>query len=93
MIAKSIKSFIAMVFVLTTTSVGAYNSELSARYEKLFAPVKGGKVGKVLHLIKADVFIEDIKKGKRPMIIDVRTPAEWGVFTAVVPGSMVVPVN
>lgn len=93
MLAKTLQTLVVTVFVMAATTGWAYNQELAASYERLFAPVAGAKAGKALHLIKAEAFVEDIKRGKRFVTIDIRTLAEAEFFTMVLPGSMVIPVN
>lgn len=57
------------------------------------APVKGAGAGKALHLIKPDAFLEKVKKHEPLVALDIRTPAETGVFSATLPGTLVIPVN
>ena len=54
------------IIVAVTSSTGwAYDQSLAASYQKLFEPVKGANAGKALHLIKPEMFIEGLKKGKQ----------------------------
>lgn len=78
---------------MSSTTSWAYDRELAASYQKLFEPVTGAKAGKGLHLIKPDVFVEDLKKGKRYVAIDVRTPAESYIYSMTLPGTMYIPIN
>jgi rhodanese-related sulfurtransferase len=93
MMKKLLHILLATAMVVTSTSVLAYNQELAASYQKLFEPVAGIKAGKALHLVKPDAFMEDLKKGKQIVTIDVRTPAESVVFTMTLPGSLSIPAN
>jgi len=67
--------------------------ELAQSYAKLFEPARGGATGKALHFVKPEDFVKDIKGGKAYVTIDVRTPAESGVFTMTLPNSLAIPVN
>jgi rhodanese-related sulfurtransferase len=88
-----LQTLLATAFLLAATTGWAYNPELAASYARLFEPVAGAKAGKALHLIKPEQFIEDLKRGRRFVTIDVRTLAEAEVFTMILPGSLVIPVN
>jgi rhodanese-related sulfurtransferase len=66
---------------------------MAKSYATLFAPVKGAGAGKALHLIPPDAFL-NIVKAKEPLVVlDIRTPAETGVYSVTLPGSLVIPVN
>jgi hypothetical protein len=93
MISKLSQVSLAAILVLGSTVSWAYDQDLAASYQRLFEPVTGAKIGKALHLIKPEALVEDLKKGKLYVAIDVRTPAEFGVFTMSLPGSMVIPTN
>jgi rhodanese-related sulfurtransferase len=66
---------------------------MAESYAKLFAPVEGAGAGKALHLMKPDAFLNKVKANKPLVALDVRTPAEIGVFTSILPGSLTIPVN
>jgi len=91
--AKTLQTIVATVLVLATTTGWTYDQELAASYERLFEPVAGAKAGKALHLIKPEQFVEDLKRGKQFVTIDIRTLAEAEIFTMLLPGSLVIPVN
>lgn len=93
MIAKLLSFFFASFLALGSTLSWAYNQELAASYEKLFEPVAGAKAGKALHLVSPEAFIENLKKGKQYVALDVRTPAEFSVYTMALAGSMSIPVD
>ena len=88
-------SFVSLAAVLAVSSTvsWAYDQELAASYQRLFEPVTGVKAGKGLHLITPEALVENLKKGKQFVAIDVRTPTEYGIFTMALPGSMVIPTN
>lgn len=44
-------------------------------------------------MIKPDAFLEKVKKHEPLVALDIRTPAETGVFSATLPGTLVIPVN
>ena len=93
MIRKFLHVSFASILVLSSTASWAYNQELAASYQRLFEPVSGAKSGKALHLITPNALVEGLKKGKQFVAIDVRTPAEAGLFTMAIPGSLSIPVN
>ena len=93
MITKSLYIILAAALALSSTMSWAYNQELAASYQKLFQPVAGAKAGKALHLVKPEVFVEDLKKGKSYVAIDVRTPAEFYIYSMTLPGSLYIPIN
>ena len=71
----------------------SYDTAMAESYANLFAPVKGAGAGKALHLMKPDALLNKIK-AKEPLVsLDVRTPAEIGVFTSILPGSLMIPMN
>ena len=74
-------------------SVWAYDAAMAESYAELFAPVKGAGAGKALHLMKTDVFLNKVK-AKEPLVaVDIRTPAETGVYSATLPGTLVIPIS
>jgi rhodanese-related sulfurtransferase len=74
-------------------SVWAYDAAMAESYAELFAPVKGAGAGKALHLMKPDVFLNKVK-AKEPLVaVDIRTPAETGVYSATLPGTLVIPIS
>lgn len=87
-----LKTGLALVLsVAFAPPLGAYDHDLAAAYAALFAPVKGAKAGKQLHLIKPDQFVKDVKSGKRVITVDIRTPAETQFFTGNLPGHVAIP--
>jgi len=71
----------------------SYDVAMAQSYEKLFAPVKGAQAGKAMHLMKPDAFVNKVKEKKPLVVLDIRTPAETGVYGATLPGTLVIPVN
>ena len=71
----------------------SYDSVMAESYADLFAPVKGAGAGKALHLIPPDVFLNKVKAKEPLVVLDIRTPAETGVYSVTLPGSLVIPVN
>jgi rhodanese-related sulfurtransferase len=70
----------------------SYDAALAESYAKLFAPVQGAAAGKALHLIKPDAFLNKIKAREPLVVIDVRTPAETGVYSVTLPGTLTIPI-
>ena len=81
------------ITVALATPAWSYDTAMAESYAKLFAPVKGAGAGKALHLMKPDAFLNKVK-AKEPLVaLDIRTPAEIGIFTSILPGSLTIPVN
>ena len=93
MIRKLSQVLLAAILAMGSTLGWAYDQELAASYQRLFEPVAGAKAGKALHLVKPEALVEDLKKGKQFVAIDVRTPKESGVFMMALPGSMAIPTS
>ena len=90
------KPFTLLLVVIMLSVAGpawSYDTDMAASYAELFAPVKGAGAGKALHLIKPDAFLEKVKTGEPLVALDIRTPAETGVFTVALPGALVIPMN
>jgi len=71
----------------------SYDTAMAKSYADLFAPVKGAGAGKALHLMKPDAFLGKVKAKEPLVVVDIRTPAETGVYSATLPGTLVIPVN
>jgi rhodanese-related sulfurtransferase len=71
----------------------SYAELLAKSYAELFAPVQGAGAGKALHLIKPDAFLDKVKAKEPPVVLDVRTPAETGVYGVTLPGALMIPIN
>jgi rhodanese-related sulfurtransferase len=71
----------------------AYDNGLAEGYAQLFAPVKGAKAGKAMHLMKPDVLVAKVRAGEPVVGLDIRTPTEAALFTAAMPGSMSIPLS
>ena len=93
MYTRLLHTLVVLIVTVGTSESWASPPALAASYQQLFEPVTGAQAGKALHLIKPEGFIEDLKKGKQFVAIDIRTPAESVVFTITFPGSMRIPAN
>ena len=85
-------TFLAVAITITGPA-WSYDSAMAGSYADLFAPVKGAGAGKALHLIPPDVFLDKVKAKEALVVLDIRTPAETGVYSVTLPGSLVIPVN
>jgi len=86
-------TFLLAITVAFAGPAWSYDAAMAESYAKLFAPVKGAGAGKALHLIKPDAFLNKVKAKESLVALDVRTLAEIGVFTSILPGSLMIPVN
>lgn len=71
----------------------SYDAAMAESYAQLFAPVKGSAAGKALHMMKPDAFVNKVKAKEPLMALDVRTPAEMGVYSVTLPGSFAIPLS
>jgi rhodanese-related sulfurtransferase len=81
------------VVVIFTGPVWSYDTAMAESYAKLFAPVKDAGAGKALHLIPPDVFLNKVKAKEPLVVLDIRTPAETGVYGVTLPGALVIPID
>ena len=84
---------ILAVVITVAGPAWSYDSVMAESYAELFAPVKGAGAGKALHLMKPDVFLNKVKAKELLVAVDIRTPAETGVYSATLPGTLVIPLD
>jgi rhodanese-related sulfurtransferase len=83
----------ALVLLFAASAGSAYDVGLAGGYAQLFAPVKGITAGKALHFMTVPAFVDLVKSGKGLVTVDVRTPAETGVFGVTLPNSLQIPID
>jgi len=93
MLVRLLTITLLAVTVIITEPVWSYDSAMAESYAELFAPVKGAGAGKALHLMKPDAFLNKVKAKEPLVVVDIRTPAETGVYSATLPGSLLIPIN
>jgi rhodanese-related sulfurtransferase len=71
----------------------SYDTALAESYASLFAPVKGADAGKALHLMKPDAFLEKVANQEPLVALDIRTPAEMGIVSSTLPGTLMIPIS
>ena len=81
------------VALVTSGPAWSYDTAMAASYARLFAPVKGAEAGKALHLTSAEAFIDALKAKEPMVVVDIRTPAETGVYGLTLPGSLKIPTS
>jgi rhodanese-related sulfurtransferase len=81
------------VSVAATNAAWAYDESLAKSYEKYFAPFSGKATGKTMQMIKPPDFVAAVQEGENLFVLDVRTPAETGIYGITIPGSVVVPMD
>jgi rhodanese-related sulfurtransferase len=87
-------ALISVVFALLCAAPAwSYDSAMAESYAKLFAPVKGAGAGKALHLMSPAVFVDKVKANQPLVTLDVRTFAEIGFYTSMLPGALVIPLE
>jgi len=82
-----------VLLAVPSTAIFAYNQDLAASYEKFLRPFAGGTTAKTLQQIKVPDFMKAVKKGEKLVVLDVRTPAESGVFGINVPDTLTIPMD
>jgi len=90
MFIRLLTTTLLAVAVTFAGSAWSYDAAMAQSYAKLFAPVKGAGAGKAMHLIKPDGFLSKVKAKEPLVVLDVRTPAETGVYSATLPGTLVI---
>jgi rhodanese-related sulfurtransferase len=93
MLSNLLKIVLAAMALAVTGPAWSYDTAMAQSYAKLFAPVTGASAGKALHLMKPDAFVNKVKAEEPLTVLDVRTPAETGIFSATLPGTLVIPVD
>ena len=93
MLKRLLQTMSLAVAVIFASPVWSYDVTMAESYAKLFAPVKGAGAGKAMHLMKPDAFVNKVKSKEPLVVLDVRTPAETGIYSATLPGTLVIPVN
>lgn len=67
---------IASAITLSLTSAHAYDVELAKKLDSFYEKMTFAPLAKSNLLIKADAFVEEVKKDPSIVVIDVRTPQE-----------------
>jgi rhodanese-related sulfurtransferase len=93
MLTRILTTTLLAVAVAFAGPAWSYDTAMAESYAKLFAPVKGAGAGKALHLIKPDALLNKVKAKEPLVILDIRTPAETGVYSVTLPGSLMIPVD
>jgi rhodanese-related sulfurtransferase len=66
---------------------------LAASHAELFAGATGPQTGKALHLMPAAAFVDAGKAGKPVVVLDIRTPAESGIYGAWLEETLAIPLE
>jgi rhodanese-related sulfurtransferase len=93
MLTRILTTTLLAVAVAFAGPAWSYDTAMAESYAKLFAPVKGAGAGKAFHLIKPDALLNKVKAKEPLVILDIRTPAETGVYSVTLPGSLMIPVD
>jgi len=93
MLTRILTTTLLAVAVAFAGPAWSYDTAMAESYAQLFAPVKGAGAGKALHLIKPDSLLHKVKAKEPLVILDIRTPAETGVYSVTLPGSLMIPVD
>jgi len=81
------------ISLLSTTAAWAYDKALAESYEQYFTPFSGKATPKALQMINTPDFVKSVKAGEKLFILDIRTPAETGIYGLTIPGSIAIPMD
>ena len=91
------KNTLTTILLLAVMGFGgpawSYDAAMAESYVELFASVQGAAAGKALHMIKPEPFLKKVKANKPIVALDIRTPAEAGIYGMTLPGSLAIPLN
>jgi rhodanese-related sulfurtransferase len=90
------KIFIAVVTAATlalSAPAWSYDSAVAESYSAMFATAKGAVVGKEIHLLPPQKFVDAVKAKKPMAALDIRTPAETAVMGITLQGTLNIPLN
>jgi rhodanese-related sulfurtransferase len=93
MLMRILISMSLSILLAFPSLVWSYDAAMAQSYAKLFEPVKGAGAGKAMHLMKPDAFVQKVVEKQPLVVLDVRTPAETAVYSATLPGTLVIPLN
>ena len=85
-----------LVAILSIFFVGpalAYDRDLAKNYEQYFSSFATGNTSKAMQMISAQALVESLKKGDNLFVVDIRTPAETGVYGFNLTNSIAIPMN
>ena len=92
-----INKVFAVVFMAAAFSLSnptwSYEEAAAVNYGGMFSSAKGALVGKQIHLMPAEKFVDKIKMYKPLVVLDIRTPAETGIIGMTFPGTLNIPLN
>jgi rhodanese-related sulfurtransferase len=93
MLTQPFKTILLIIAIALSAPAWSYDTAMAESYAKLFAPVKGAGAGKALHLMMPEALVNKVKAQQPLVVLDVRTPAEMAVFTSILPGSLMIPMD
>lgn len=89
---KKFLVFIVMMLLIVGTA-WSFDKGLAGSYEQYFAQFDGKATPKALHMIKTPDFVKAVQTGQEMFVLDIRTPAETGMYGLTLPGSTAIPMN
>lgn len=93
MLARLLSAMSVAIAVIFASPAWSYDAAMAESYAKLFAPVKGAKAGKAMHLMTPAAFLNKVISKEPIVVLDVRTPAETGIYSATLPGTLAIPMS
>jgi rhodanese-related sulfurtransferase len=86
-------ALLAVMLAMTTTTAWAYDEAMAESYAQYFEGFAGKETGKALQLMGSSDLMDAVKAGEDLFVLDVRTPAETGVYALTIAGSVAIPMN
>lgn len=82
-----------LLVVVPTGAMSAYDEALASSYQKFFEPFSEGATAKSLQMVPVPDFVKALQKGEPWVVLDVRTPAESGIYGITLPGTLAIPMD
>lgn len=82
-----------IVSAFYATPALSFDQELAKGYDQYFSTFAGKGTAKALQMIPTKAFIDSLKKGEKLFVLDVRTPAETGVYGFKLENSVDIPMD
>lgn len=93
MLRKVITLFVVAAAMTLSTPAWSYDEVAARGFAEMFATAQGAKVGKDIHLLGPDMFVEKIRRNEPLLVLDIRTPAETAIVGVTMENSMRIPLH
>lgn len=93
MLSQLLKITLVAIIIAIAGPAWSYDTAMAQSYAKLFAPVTGAGAGKALHLMTPNAFVKSVIEKEPLVVLDVRTPAETGIYSVTLPDTLIIPID